>query len=274
MSRVSFLVPLLHCEGCGETIRDALAGVPGVSRVDVDVDSRRVTVEHDPERVTPDALRDHIRNAGFDAEFIRDEPRREREEAARRAASSAWYWLLAFGVAILALAGYIGYELYPRFELPAVQGAALLLLATGAGVASFFSPCAFPLLVTLLARETGIERGAEPRQAVRMGLAFAAALSAGAAVFLFLAGVVIAFGGGPLFAGVTFTSAAGITIRAVVGALLILLGMIQIGILRVPLHAVERLAKPLLRAEARRRRERPLLAFGIFGFAYLIAGFG
>ncbi|MBI2843909.1 MAG: hypothetical protein HYX78_10960 [Armatimonadetes bacterium] len=197
----------------------------------------------------------------------------EREEATRPV-PSVWYWLLAFGVVILALVGYIGYELYPRFKLPAVQGAALLLLAGGAGVASFFSPCAFPLLVTLLARETGIERGAEPRQAVRRGLVFAAALSAGAAVFLLLAGVVIAFGGGPIFAGVTFTSAAGITIRAVVGVLLILLGLIQIGVLKVPLHAAERLAKWLLRVQARRRRERPLLAFGIFGFAYLIAGFG
>jgi cytochrome c biogenesis protein CcdA len=48
----------------------------------------------------------------------------------------------------VALTGYAGYELYPRFDLPALEGASLLVLAAGAGVASFFAPCSFPLLVT------------------------------------------------------------------------------------------------------------------------------
>ena len=63
------------------------------------------------------------------------------------------YALLATGVALLGLAGYVGYVAYPRFHLPSVAGAALLALAAGAGVAAFFSPCSFSLLLTLLARE-------------------------------------------------------------------------------------------------------------------------
>jgi hypothetical protein len=39
------------------------------------------------------------------------------------------YFLLAAGVVILALAGYSGYVLYPRFDLPAVIGTWFLILA-------------------------------------------------------------------------------------------------------------------------------------------------
>lgn len=188
-----------------------------------------------------------------------------------------WYVLLALGVVALALAGYVGYELYPRFDLPAVQGAGLFLLAAGAGIASFFSPCAFPLLVTLLARETGASSDVPSvmqRGDLRRALRFAAALSVGAAVFLLIGGLVVAAGGHALFAGFVFTSTEGMVLRAVVGALLILLGLVQLGVLPSRLHAVEKVARPLLRVQARERRRRATLGFGVFGFAYLLAGFG
>lgn len=182
-----------------------------------------------------------------------------------------WYALLAIGVVLLAVAGYAGYVLYPRFDLPAISGAGLLVLAAGAGVASFFSPCSFPLLVTLLARETG---AGERRPALARALRFATALSLGAGLFLLLAGAVLAAGAAPLFEGVTFTSTAGRLIRVTVGILLVLLGLIQVGRLPVSFGAVEKGARPLLRAQARLRRERPTMAFGLFGFGYLLAGFG
>jgi hypothetical protein len=53
------------------------------------------------------------------------------------------YGLLAVAVVVVGLAGYLGYVVYPRFDLPAVEGAALLGLAAAAGIASFFSPCSF-----------------------------------------------------------------------------------------------------------------------------------
>jgi len=156
-----------------------------------------------------------------------------------------------------------------------VHGIGLFFLAAGAGIASFFSPCAFPLLVTLLARETGGERGAtRPRQAVGRSLAFATALSVGAAAFLLITGALIALGGGPIFAGVTFTSGAAMTIRAIVGLFLIALGLVQLGVLPNPLHALEPVARPLLRAQARFRRRNVALGLTLFGFGYLLAGFG
>lgn len=186
-----------------------------------------------------------------------------------------WYGLLIVGVLVLALVGYTGYLLYPRFGLPAVEGAAILILAVAAGIASFFSPCSFPLLVTLLARQAGIGRGDTTGAKLSRGpFSFAAALSLGAALFLILVGLVIAFAGETLFAGVVFDSPAGRIIRGVVGGVLIVLGLMQLGVLPFPLHTLERIARPLMRSQARSQRQHPFLGFILFGFGYLLAGFG
>jgi len=174
-------------------------------------------------------------------------------------------------VIVVAVVGYVGYVVYPRFDLPAVEGLGLLGLAAAAGVAAFFSPCSFPLLVTLLARQAVDD--AEALRPARPAV-FGASLGLGAAVFMLSAGLVFAVGGEALFSGVTFTSTAGITLRLVVGLLLIFLGLIQLGVVPVSLHAVSRLAQPLLRSQARLRRERPVAGFAVFGFGYVLAGFG
>lgn len=185
---------------------------------------------------------------------------------------SVWYALLVLGIVVLAVAGYTGYVLYPRFDLPAVTGASLFVLAAAAGIGSFFSPCSFPLLVTLLAREVGTE--SEERSAFPRALRFAAALAVGASLFLILAGAVIAAGGGPLFEQVTFTSAAGRTIRIVIAVLLILLGLIQTNVIPISFELVAELVRPLQRAQARLRRDNPTAGFALFGFGYILAGFG
>lgn len=179
-----------------------------------------------------------------------------------------WYGMLAVGIVLLALAGYTGYILYPRFGMPAVSGVAVLVLAAGAGIASFFSPCSFPLLATILAREAGADRR------TARALQFAAALTLGAAIFLLLAGAAVALGAGTLFAGVTFTSVAGRTIRTIVGLGLVLLGLIQLGVIRASFHGVDRLVRPLTRSQATERHERPVAGYALLGFAYVLAGFG
>jgi cytochrome c biogenesis protein CcdA len=183
------------------------------------------------------------------------------------------FWLLAVAVVALAVAGYTGYALYPRFDLPAVSGASLLILATAAGIASFFSPCSFSLLVTLLARDA-VPPGGRQAHPVTRALRPASALALGATLFLLITGAIIALGGDALFAGVTFTSVAGRTIRTVVGLLLILLGLIQLGAIPLSFHGISDAATPLMRRQAKLRRQKPTLGFGLYGFAYLLAGFG
>lgn len=194
---------------------------------------------------------------------------------------AALYWFMAFAVAFFSITAYTGYVVYSRFDLPAVTGAGLLLLAAGAGIASFFSPCAFPLLVTLLSREVGAkgaERGeSDSSISTVRALRFASALSLGAAAFLVLTGIVLAVGGGTLFAQVTFTSTAGVATRIVVGVLLVVLGLVQAGVIGGgnAFRAIGGLARrPLARAQVELRQKNPTLRFVVYGFGYLLAGFG
>ena len=185
-----------------------------------------------------------------------------------------WYLILVLSVVFLAFVGYTGFLLYPRFSLPDVAGIGLMVLAAAAGIASFFSPCSFPILVTLLARETS-STTEEPLQApLRQALVFAAALSLGATLFLLLAGIIVALGGASLFANVTFTNLTGRVLRIIVGMVLIIFGLIQVGVIPTPFGEVWRIIQPLTRAQARLRRQRPTFGFALFGFGYILAGFG
>ena len=184
------------------------------------------------------------------------------------------YLALALGAVALAVAGYAGYVLYPRFDLPAGTGVGLLVLAAAAGVASFFSPCSFPLLVSMLARPLQADRESAQRPPLRRAAGFAAALSLGASAFLLLAGLVIALGGGRAFEDITFTSTTGRIIRSAVGAFLIALGLVQLERLHVNLRRLEPATHRFLRGQARLRRRHPFGGFVLFGFGYLLAGFG
>lgn len=195
------------------------------------------------------------------------------------------YFLLATGVVILALAGYSGYVFYPRFDLPAVTGVGLLALAAAAGLAAFFSPCSFPLLVTLLARQSGGQRekeegrgkkeeGRRQKAAWPVALRFALAFSLGVTLFLILAGGLIALGGGRLFAGVTFTSTAGRIIRTIVGVGLFVLGLAQVGVIRLPFDRVAVATSPLWPRRSQLQQRPSLSGYTLYGFGYLLAGFG
>ncbi|HEX2029844.1 MAG TPA: hypothetical protein VHL78_00380 [Actinomycetota bacterium] len=181
------------------------------------------------------------------------------------------FLLLAAGLALAGVAGYLGYALYPRFELPAATGATFWLLAAAAGTASFFSPCSFPLLLTLLARR--VEASPAGRRG-RGALSFAAMFSAGAVAFLALVGLALGAGAGAAVGAVTFTSPAGIAIRIAVGTVLIGLGLIQAEVLPLSFHPVERALRPLSAGVARLRRSHPATGTVAFGFAYLLIGFG
>ncbi|MBZ0291538.1 MAG: heavy-metal-associated domain-containing protein [Anaerolineae bacterium] len=47
MDKKSFQVPNIGCDGCVKTIKNELSALPGVKRVDGEVDSKVVTVEWD-----------------------------------------------------------------------------------------------------------------------------------------------------------------------------------------------------------------------------------
>ena len=58
--------PDISCGGCANAIKNALGGLEGVSRVEVDVAAKTVAVMHD-RRVTREALTAALEDAGFPA---------------------------------------------------------------------------------------------------------------------------------------------------------------------------------------------------------------
>ncbi len=60
-------VPTIVCGGCASGIKKALDKVSGISKVEVDVNSKVVTVEHDAQ-VSREKLADVLDDAGFPAE--------------------------------------------------------------------------------------------------------------------------------------------------------------------------------------------------------------
>ncbi len=180
--------------------------------------------------------------------------------------------LLTLSVLLIALAGYAGFRLYPRIVVPPAVGLGLFFLAGVGGFAAFFSPCSFPLLMTLLAREIGRESTLEDQHGRRA--AAAVAMAAGAGLFLLLTGAGIAIGGGALFRQISFASPAGRILRTLVAVFLILLGLTQLGVIHASFHMVAGTVKGLLHTQAALRRDRPLLGYALLGFGYVFAGFG
>ena len=169
----------------------------------------------------------------------------------------------------VALIGFGAFVSYLQLDLAVFVGSGLPILGVAAGAASFFSPCSFPLLVTLLARSTGADL--ESSSATGKALQFATALAVGVSLFLLLLGAAVAAGAGPLVREVTFTSTPGRILRLGVGAGLILLGLRQ---MTGRIGIADGLKARIVRAQARTRRKSANLGFGLFGFGYVLAGFG
>ena len=281
----------VQCRGCAAHVREALEGLDGVEEVRrVDVEDGSIDLDLDENTTTLTTVADTLAAAGFPVRISAASVSTGAggdETSGRRAGEEGWSAALRFAVLALAalvvgLLGYVGYELYPRFDLPPVEGVALLALAAGAGVASFFSPCAFALLLAVVGRgvdaaaRDGSGEGQRDRLNDGIGPALrrAAAVSLGATVFVVLVGGTLALGGRALVGDVVFGSTEGRILRAGVGLFLVAMGLLQTGLLPSPLHAVEDLVRPFMRLQAEQRRKRPFLGSAMFGFGYLLAGFG
>ena len=181
------------------------------------------------------------------------------------------YSLFIVAILLLSVIGFLGYTIYPRFDLPAVSGIGLFILATSAGIASFFTPCSFPLLTALLSRSIASN---ESKSSFHRAIQYAASLSIGASIFLLLVGIGLGLGAGILIEQITFTSLAGRLLRIAVGGTLIFLGLVQLGRLSLPFDKVTSIATPIRRLQIKLRDDHPMIGFVVFGFAYILAGFG
>jgi copper chaperone len=61
----TYSVPAVHCGHCAAAIKEEVSGVEGVETVDVDLDSKVVTIRG--EALSDAALREAIEEAGYEA---------------------------------------------------------------------------------------------------------------------------------------------------------------------------------------------------------------
>jgi copper chaperone len=66
MEHVTFAVPEISCDHCKNTIEGALNQLDGVSRAEVVVDAKTVTVSFDEGATDVEAIRAAIENEGYD----------------------------------------------------------------------------------------------------------------------------------------------------------------------------------------------------------------
>ena len=174
-------------------------------------------------------------------------------------------------VSLVALAGYGGFRLAAQIDLGDQAGAGLIALAVITGFAVFFSPCSFPLLVAMLARPASAPDGIKGR---RDGLLTALTVGTGAALFLMIAGLLIGLAGEGLAQSVSFSTVPGRVLRAAVAAIILTAGLVQLGVVRLPLWRVTRLAGPIDRRRTSIADRHQHTAHLLYGFGFVLAGFG
>ncbi len=65
MATTILTAPKIKCEGCAQTITQALTPLPGIGNVEVDIERKRVTVAYEPGTVSVAQIKTKLGEAGF-----------------------------------------------------------------------------------------------------------------------------------------------------------------------------------------------------------------
>jgi len=65
MAQTTLTAPDISCAHCKSTIESGMAKVSGVRSVEVDVDTRSVALDYDPEQTDEDGLRGEMAELGY-----------------------------------------------------------------------------------------------------------------------------------------------------------------------------------------------------------------
>lgn len=183
------------------------------------------------------------------------------------------YLVFFLEVTSLGVAGYWGYLLSSHLPVYDADTSALMILAVGAGISAFFSPCAFPMLIS---QSTVSDEGRINRKSRRILPTSKNLLGfiLGLGLFFYLIGGLLSWAGGILFQDMVPASVTGRVLHLGVGGLLILLGLIQTNVIIPDFRILPRITRGFLHAQAVLRWEHPILGGLLFGFWYILAGFG
>lgn len=186
------------------------------------------------------------------------------DKTALRARSRFRFGATVVGMTVAGVAGYLGFIAFVGSDREISAG--VMVLAGATGFAAFFSPCSFPLLLTFLARKSTETRGAAILSAVRIG--------AGAVAFFGLLAAVLAVGGTALGSVIGFDTTSGRIFRLAVGVLLIVFGLRQARLLRIQMRWLDHVAGTAGRAFDPSGHSSQARSDVVYGFGYLLAGFG
>ena len=175
--------------------------------------------------------------------------------------------VVALGVLLVGVAGYFGFVAFVESGAFGGVGAGVMGLAVATGFAAFFSPCSFPLLLTFLSHQYETDS----RKKVLMS-SFLVGLGA-IAFFAVMAGA-LAFAGEGLARVLGFDTLTGRLFRASIGALLLFLGLRQVDLIKVRIGVFDSVAGTAARRFDPSKFENQAKRDFVYGFGYLLAGFG
>jgi cytochrome c biogenesis protein CcdA len=168
------------------------------------------------------------------------------------------------GVLLVGAAGYLGFVAFVTSD--GAGGSSVLVLGALTGFAAFFSPCSFPLLLTFLSRRADESRGSAVRSSLRVGL--------GAALMFALIGVATVIAGASVGELLGFEETSGRAFRLVLGGVLILLGLKQARLANIRMRWMDSFASVAGRRFDPSRASTRAGGDVLYGFGYLLAGFG
>lgn len=175
-------------------------------------------------------------------------------------------------LAAIAVGGYFLFRSFVIDVTPRPESYSLLFVAVLAGTASFFSPCAFPLLPGYLSIFQS--NTSESRKSTLSG-GVSAAL--GVITFTLGLGLLIALLGSGVAKGFSISSSEPNTFvrvfRGLIGAILIALGMMQLKGVDLKPKLAEAFAYHV-RPRRERSSRKPLFALYLYGLGYTAAGMG
>lgn len=171
---------------------------------------------------------------------------------------------VVIGLVVAGVGGYGGFVAFVGSGGSTATG--VMVLAAGTGFAAFFSPCSFPLLLTVLARRSAESPTAAMVSSVRVAL--------GAGLLLLLIAGVIALSGSALARIVEFDSVSGRVFRLSIGMVLIVFGLRQARLWVFRMGWLDRVAAASARWFDPSRMAGASRRDVLYGFGYLLAGFG
>jgi copper chaperone CopZ len=68
MATIKLIVPDISCEGCASAITQSVSAMTGVEDVEVELGTKRVTVNYDSNILTPENIRERLDDIGYTPE--------------------------------------------------------------------------------------------------------------------------------------------------------------------------------------------------------------